>query len=219
MRDALIFDMDGTLFDSKDLLSRAIANTLQYAVEQGMHEDKGWTEADRVAVIGLPFYDAFRWLLPDASEENLQMLEAVLDRFILHEMDNGAGSLYEGVPETLQHLKDEGYRLYVASNGNAEYVPSAIEREGLTALFEGVYSVQQYQAGSKINLVRIILDDAGTDAVMIGDRSSDIEAGKENGLPVIGCRFGFGSEEEISASDELVDEFAGIPALLKEKQI
>ncbi|SFM29199.1 HAD family hydrolase [Salibacterium qingdaonense] len=219
MRDVLIFDMDGTLFDSRQLLNQAIDNTLQYAVEQDLHEHKGWTEADRVAVIGLPFYDAFQWLLPEASAETLEMLEPVLDRFILHEMDNGEGSLYEGVPGTLQQLKDEGYRLYVASNGNAEYVPSAIEREGLTDLFEGIYSVQQYQAVSKVNLVRLILDDAGRDAVMIGDRASDIEAGKENGLPVIGCRFGFGSEEEVSIADELVDEFSGIPALLKEKQL
>ncbi|MDQ0300625.1 beta-phosphoglucomutase-like phosphatase (HAD superfamily) [Salibacterium salarium] len=38
--NVLIFDMDGTLFDSRELLSQAIENALRYAVEQGMHADK-----------------------------------------------------------------------------------------------------------------------------------------------------------------------------------
>ncbi|MFZ4453139.1 HAD family hydrolase [Salibacterium aidingense] len=217
--NTLIFDMDGTLFDSRELLSQAIENTLQYGVEQGMYSDQGWTEQDRVGIIGEPFYPGFRKLLPGVSENILENLEPVLDRFLLTEMDKGAGELFPEVKETLQKLADEGYQLYVASNGNAEYVPAALEREGLAPLFRGIYSVQQYQAGNKINLVRMILDDAGADAVMIGDRSSDIEAGKENGLLVIGCRYGFGSEEEVAAADELVDSMADLPGLLKEKHI
>ncbi|WP_185819569.1 HAD family hydrolase [Salibacterium salarium] len=212
----LIFDMDGTLFDSRQLLSQAIENTLQYAVEQKMYDDEGWTEKDRVGVIGQPYHQAFRELLPQASEQVINDLEPVLDRFILREVNNGKGGLFPGVKETLSDLSVQGYELYVASNGNAEYVPAALEREGLTSLFKGVFSVQQYQAGNKVELVRTILQKAGKDAIMIGDRSSDIEAGKENQLVTIGCRFGYGDDKELAGSDKAVDHFKELTQVLTE---
>ncbi|MFD2626884.1 HAD family hydrolase [Salibacterium salarium] len=156
-------------------------------------------------------------MLPEASESVIDDLEPVLDRFILREVDNGNGDLFPGVKETLSALSEQGYQLYVASNGNAEYVPGALEREGLTSLFEGIYSVQQYQSGNKVELVRTILEKAGKDAIMIGDRSSDIEAGTENHLPTIGCRFGNGSDEELEAADTKVDSFEELLHVLTEK--
>ncbi|MFB5661122.1 HAD family hydrolase [Alteribacillus sp. HJP-4] len=215
-KKAIIFDMDGTLFDSRDLLSHAIENTLMYAVDKGMYLDKGWTKEEQVDIIGLRFHEGFQRLMPDASDETLHKLEPVMDGYILSELNKGQGQLLPGVKDSLTKLADMGYPMFVASNGNAEYVPAALERENLALLFEGIYSAQEYETKSKIDVVKMIAQQAGSEAVMVGDRFSDIEAGKENKLFTIGCSFGYAKSGELDEADILVDHFSEIVHLISE---
>ena len=84
------------------------------------------------------------------------------------------------------------------------------EARGIMSLFEGVYSAGEHGTASKVDLVRSPLDEHDIrDAWMVGDRSSDVEAGKENGQTVIGCRYaGFGGEQELKGSDVVIHSFS-----------
>ena len=104
--------------------------------------------------------------------------------------------LYPQVKETLELLKQRGVRLFVASNGLELYVKSVADRHEISSLFEGVYSAGEYKTSSKVDLVRLLLDNHGVEhAWMVGDRSSDVEAGLKNNQKAIGCAYaGFGSQ-------------------------
>ncbi|MNV85762.1 5'-nucleotidase [compost metagenome] len=122
----------------------------------------------------------------------------------------GRGVLYDGVAETLQTLHARGVRLFVASNGLETYVKEVIAAKGLTLLFEGLYSAGEYQTRSKVDLVKILLETHGIqNAWMVGDRSSDVEAGLRNNLTVAACDYaGFREAGELEGAHIRIDRFA-----------
>ena len=81
---------------------------------------------------------------------------------------------------------------------------------GIMPLFEGIYSAGEHGTASKVDLVRLLLEQHNIqDAWMVGDRSSDVEAGKENGQTVIGCQYaGFGGKQELKGSDVIIQSFS-----------
>jgi FMN phosphatase YigB (HAD superfamily) len=58
-----------------------------------------------------------------------------------------------------------GYSLYVASNGGALYVQRVLEIHGIQSYFDGIYSAGLYQTKSKVELVSMLLEDAGKAAL------------------------------------------------------
>lgn len=100
-------------------------------------------------------------------------------------------------------------RLYVASNGLEHYVKGIAEAHGMLDLFDGLYSAGEHGTKSKVHLVELLLQREGVStAWMVGDRSSDVEAGRKNGLAVIGCQYaGFGNPDELAGSDVLISSF------------
>ncbi|MNC24174.1 bifunctional 5'-methylthioadenosine/S-adenosylhomocysteine nucleosidase/phosphatase [compost metagenome] len=82
-------------------------------------------------------------------------------------------------------------------------------------MFEELYSAGEFQTSSKVDLVHLLLERHGVrNAWMVGDRSSDVEAGLKNGLTVIGCDYaGFGDGSELNGSHTRIRDFAELPGL------
>ncbi|MDF2721294.1 MAG: haloacid dehalogenase, partial [Paenibacillus sp.] len=114
-------------------------------------------------------------------------------------------------------LRAKGVKLFVASNGLEMYVKDVIGQRGLAPLFTGLYSAGEYDTRSKVDLVKLLLDHHGIEtAWMVGDRSSDVEAGKRNGLPVVGCEYAqFGKESELEGADMRITEFPQLRELIE----
>ncbi|MNP61949.1 bifunctional 5'-methylthioadenosine/S-adenosylhomocysteine nucleosidase/phosphatase [compost metagenome] len=87
-------------------------------------------------------------------------------------------------------------------------------------LFEGLYSAGEYKTATKADLVKLLMDDHQvSSAWMVGDRSSDVEAGKKNGQTVIGCAYaGFGQGQELAGADVLIRSFDELIALYEEAE-
>jgi len=147
--------------------------------------------------------------MPEASLEAHRRADYWLLHFQLEGLHRGEGELYEGVAETLDKLHRRGIRLFVASNGLEHYVKGVVHHKGLDSLFEGIYSAGEYGTASKVDLVRICLERHRIErAWMVGDRSSDVEAGKRNGLTVIGCSYAqFGKAGELDGADRVITRF------------
>lgn len=210
----LIFDVDGTLFDSEQLSYQTFKKTLQALVEEGICSDQSWTDEQIKSLIGLTGKDIFTSLLDKASENTIRQALYLLEQ-IEGELLGIEGQLFPDVKETLSELANKGYSLYVASNGGALYVQRVLERYEIQSYFNGVYSAGLHQTKNKVELVSMLLEEAGKDAVMIGDRTSDIEAGKKNGLKTIGCHFGFGDVSEIAEADYHIHTFTDLLNLLE----
>ncbi|MHB1654079.1 MAG: HAD family hydrolase [Desulfitobacteriaceae bacterium] len=203
-----IFDLDGTLFDSQHLAILAYTKVLE---QLGNHSETH-LGLSLTNLIGMTGDEAFRILLPgsppEVRQQAIELLEEVEQDILLTE-----GRLFPGVKETLATLKDRGYPLFIASNGGARYVLRVLELHGIRLLFDGVYCAGLQGTASKVDLVKLILAQTGNAGIMVGDRSSDVEAGKKNGLLTVGCAYGFGSSEELAAADIVIRDINELQAM------
>jgi len=211
-----IFDMDGTLLESGPLAVPAFQETQVRMRQAGWDVPaEDWTEQQIVSTFGWTHDHIWQQLLGYRLTEEQQRKA---DEWVLQgELDGlrvGRVSLFAGVEDTLRELHRTGALLAVASNGQQGYIEGIIEVCGLSELFSGLYSAAGRKTATKVELVRQLLAEIPADqAVMVGDRSSDIEAGKGNGLPSIGCAFGFAHPSELAHADYQISHFSELLAI------
>lgn len=207
--EAMIFDMDGTLFKTETLLIPAYHRTFDQLRNEGLFEGPTPPEERILSSLGMLLADIWERVMPESSEEARLRADDLLLENELKGLQEGGTELYPQVEETLAKLREAGVKLFVASNGLEEYVQGVSAAHGLTELFTELYSAGGRQTSTKVELVELLLKEhAISSAWMVGDRSSDVEAGKGNGQTVIGCQYaGFGADEELKGSDVLIHNF------------
>lgn len=213
--EAMIFDMDGTLFQTETLLLPAHNKLFDILREEGHYEGETPDEELILGCLGMLLPDIWKKVIPGGTPEAHNRANELLLELELEGLQNEEAALYPDVKETLEELHRRGVRLFVASNGLEEYVKGIAEARGIMPLFEGVYSAGEHRTATKVELVRLLLDTHGVESAwMVGDRSSDVEAGKGNGQTVIGCHYaGFGGTEELKGSDVIIDSFSQLLTL------
>ena len=205
---AILLDMDGTLLQTEKLSTPAFQRTFQQLREQGMWERPTPDEKELVNVLGMTVEQVWEKLLPDTNEETKRAADLYLLENEIQLIKERITNLYPGVKETLQQLHDDGYALFIASNGQEEYIEAICEEYGLKPLFTDLYSAGRFRTSTKNDLVAKLLSDYKIkQAVMVGDRHSDIEAGLTNGLFTIGCDFGFAKQGELDGANQVIRDF------------
>ena len=214
--EAMIFDLDGTLFQTETLLETVHRRVFEQLRAEGLYEGDAPPIERLLGSLGMLLTDIWKKVMPDGSPEAHERANVLLLEYELEELKAGVGRLYPGVPETLAELHRRGVRLFIASNGLESYVKEVPNERGIGDLFEAKYSAGEFDTPSKVELVRLLLDTYGVKtAWMVGDRSSDVAAGKENGLVVVGCDYaGFRREGELDGSDAVIREFSELLRLI-----
>ncbi|MCY0874799.1 MAG: HAD family hydrolase [Firmicutes bacterium] len=205
-----IFDMDGTLLDSAPLAVPAFHATRARMAQAGWEVPDAWSDDQVLRTFGMTHDHIWQQLLGYRLDHERQQSA---DRWLLEAevsgLQEGRATLFTGVADTLRELHAQGASLSVASNGQQAYIEGIIEASGLTPLFAGLYSAAGRQTSTKVELVRQLLSEIPHQrAVMVGDRSSDVEAGLGNGLPVVGCAFGFADDGELAGASVRINRFA-----------
>lgn len=213
--EAMIFDMDGTLFQTETLLLPAYHKLFDILREEGLHIGETPKEELMLGCLGMLLEDIWKTVLPEGSPEAHKRADELLLQLELEGLNGPEAVLYPGVEDTLQELKRRGVRLFVASNGLEHYVKGIAEARSIMPLFEDLYSAGQHGTATKVDLVALLLKNHGIErAWMVGDRSSDVEAGKENGQTVVGCQYaGFGNDQELRGSDAIITSFPELLSL------
>ncbi|BCU80353.1 MTA/SAH nucleosidase [Polycladomyces abyssicola] len=217
---AMIFDLDGTLFQTEKVAVPAFRRTFERLRRSGRYEGSLPTDEEIQSVFGLTHVEIWNRLLPGADEQTKQTADRWMLEEELHCLQQGMGALYPGVGETLHRLAREGWPLFIASNGILPYVKGVLTAFELLPLFSGIYTAGEYQTREKKDLVRILMNEHGvTGGYMVGDRSSDVEAGLANGLTVIGCRYAgfpnFSGESELDGAHVVIDSFPSLLNVIK----
>ncbi len=210
---AFIFDLDGTLFQTEQVAIPAFHRTYQQLQEQGLYQGDRPADEQVTSVFGMTSEGIWERLLPGASDEVKKRAD---DKWLENELDclaEGMGALYPGVPRSLEALHGQGFRLFVASNGQGPYVRGVLQAFGIRSWFTGIYSAGEKKIFDKRQLVALLMKEHQvTSGWMVGDRSSDVQAGKANGLTVIGCRYAgfpqFGDEKELEDADQVIHSFS-----------
>lgn len=207
--DAVIFDLDGTLFKTEDVAIPAFKMTFERLQEEGLFEREMPSDERFCSMFGYTLDVIWSKLLPEAG---LQVREKANQWMLENEflcLEQGKGSLYPGVVETLSALQSHGLKLFVASNGLEDYVKKVCEHYKISSLFQSLYSAGEYQTASKDDLVKLVIEQNSLEnAVMVGDRGSDVQAGLANGLYVVGCQYGFADPEELKGAHQRIFQFS-----------
>ena len=204
MKKGVIFDMDGTLWDS----AVNVAASWNAAIAQSGYERAELTKEDMYRVMGKTMDVIADMLFPEFSgEERTRLLDICCETENTYLREHG-GELYPGVRETLEALRRD-YPLYIVSNCQSGYIEAFLDYYGLGGLFE---DTQCYGDNSlqKADNIRILCGRCGLeDAVYVGDIQGDYDASSQAGVKFIHAKYGFGEirEEvpEILSFSELVE--------------
>lgn len=211
MKKYILFDLDGTLTDPKE----GITNSVAYALKSF-----GMEVADKdslIPFIGPPLVDSFQRFYGFDHEKALEAVEKYREYFSVKGIFQNA--VYDGVPQMLASLKEDGRRLIIATSKPENYAREIISHFGLDKFFDHICGATMDESRNKKSaVVAYALETAGvidkSDAVMVGDRLHDIEGAKANGLTSIGVLFGYGSKEELTKAG--ADALAASPEELLE---
>lgn len=206
MTRAVIFDMDGTLFQTDKILEVALEDTFHDLRSKGEWEKEAPVDQYR-EIMGVPLPKVWQTLLPNHSRQRREYVDAFFLGRLVENIREGKGELYPYVKETFQELIDNQFSIYIASNGLVNYLQAIIQYYQLDRWVTEPFSIEQIESNHKVDLVREIIDKyAISDGAVVGDRLSDIQAAKANELVSIGCDFDFAKQEEMEQADVVITD-------------
>jgi phosphoglycolate phosphatase len=216
MKSAIIFDMDGTLFQTNLILEPALEVTFDYLRAEGQWHGETPIEQYR-EIMGVPLSVVWETLCPMHSNKQRNESNKVFQQSLIKLIEQGKGALYRGVKETLAQLSEK-FPLYIASNGPTAYLQAIVTYFELHQWIQAVYSIDRIASGNKSELVGLVkLENQISHGFVIGDRSSDIKAAADNSFTSIGVRFDFAQEEELAKADYIIEDFREIQSTVKKR--
>jgi phosphoglycolate phosphatase-like HAD superfamily hydrolase len=203
----LIFDLDGTLFRTQTVTLPAVQRSFK-AFGLPVPPD------DAVLYfVGRPVSAFHAWLREQCPPEQAGALIAAVDRTEL-ELIPETGQLFPGVRETLEALRAAVDQMAICTNGPRAYVERVVMTQGLSPFFDAV-RYRKSSADSKPRMVRELLERLpARPALVIGDRSDDVQAAHENGLPIIAAAYGYGAATELAQADAALASVYALPHLV-----
>ena len=187
---AIIFDLDGTLWDSSEEVTIAWNKGLE-----NLGLDKRITLDDMHNFMGKTLDVISEMMFPelDVSARTNIMKECCKEE---HKYIKGhGGHPYEGIIEMLEELR-ENYQIYIVSNCQVGYIEAFMEYHNLEKYFDDIEMAGRTGL-SKGENIKLIMDRNHIDkAVYVGDTMGDYEAACYAGVPFIYAKYGFGTVDE-----------------------
>jgi len=219
MAQSLIFDMDGTLFQTDHILELSLEDAFDFLRSLGKWDTVTPIQKYR-EIMGVPLPEVWKILLPNHSNEIREKMDVYFLERLIANINQGKGALYPHVEEIFSYLRDNDYSIFIASNGLIEYLKAIVSFYQLDRWVTETFSIQQIHTLNKGDLVNTILKKYGIQqAAVVGDRLSDINAAKDNGLMAIGCHFHFAKEEELAQADFVIHDLIELKTLLPELKL
>ena len=199
--ESIIFDLDGTLWDSR----QTIAEAWTTAVQQQGYEERVFTKEDIGSLMGLQIPVIAEKLFPmESVERRKEIMDACAkeDQVMIREQ---GGVLFPNLEETLCELK-KSYRLFIVSNCEDGYIEAFYAAHGLEKYFEDFENPGRTGLSKGENIQLIMERNAITSAVYVGDTQGDLDAARHAGIPFIYAAYGFGSPETYDISIHTFEE-------------
>ncbi|EOO21249.1 MULTISPECIES: HAD family hydrolase [Bacillus cereus group] len=216
MLQALIFDMDGTLFQTDKILELSLDDTFDHLRSLQLWDTI--TPIDKYReIMGVPLPKVWEALLPNHSNKVREQTDAYFLERLIENIKSGNGALYPNVKEVFSFIKENNCSIYIASNGLTEYLQAIVSYYDLDQWVTETFSIEQIHSLNKSDLVKSILKKYDIkEAAVVGDRFSDINAAKDNRLIAIGCNFDFAQEDELAHADLVIDDLMELKGILPE---
>ena len=205
---ALIFDIDGTLWDTRAISARGYNAALR---EMG-RTDMVVTPEYLATLFGRTGEEIADIVFADyPKEERMGYFNRVLELEDIELQADPCQEDFPGVRDTLRKLHGQ-YRLFVVSNCDCGYPELMMEKLGLADIFEGHMCHGDTHLPKGDTILALMERHGIEDAVYIGDTQGDLVASRKAGIPFVYCAYGFGDPAEWDAK---IDEFSQLPDVLK----
>ncbi len=194
----IAFDIDGTLYDCSmmvgDAFTQGIDEFLKTHPELVINNPP---TQEIINLVGTPVNEIFYTLFPGLPYNLVQQLNNICTDKLSTMVLQKQGIILQGVIETIPMLYNNGYTLLTASNGRKKYVQAILDTYELSHYFLDITALEDKGLHNKTQLLAYYknsLDDC-KQLIMVGDRTNDMVAAQNNGLPFIACAFGHNTHE------------------------
>ena len=194
--DWLLFDLDGTLTDPFEGITRSVEYALNaFGIEV---EDR----RSLAPFIGPPLVESLTERYGFTMEDAVAAVAKYREYFAVKGLYEN--ELFEGIPELLNDCRKAGYKISMATSKPTHYAKIIAEHFDIARYFDAIHGSSL--DGSRITKSSVVAEavrEEGLDperALMIGDRRHDVEGAREHGIKTVGVLYGYGSLEEHTAA-------------------
>lgn len=194
--DWLLFDLDGTLTDPFEGITRSVEYALNaFGIE---------VEDRRVLApfIGPPLVESLTERYGFTMEDAVAAVAKYREYFAVKGLYEN--ELFEGIPELLSDCRKAGYKISMATSKPTHYARIIAEHFNIARYFDAIHGSSL--DGTRITKSSVVAEAVAeehldpTRALMIGDRRHDVEGAGEHGIRTVGVLYGYGSREEHEAA-------------------
>lgn len=209
--DALIFDMDGTLWDSSD----TVAKSWNKVINECPDVREPVSSECIKSLMGMQLLKIGEALFPYLEEKKRNKLMMDCCKYENEMLRQSGGILYDGVEKTLSVLKSNA-KLFIVSNCQKGYIEAFLGYHELGKYFLDHECAGMSGKSKGENIIEIIRRNNVKSAYYVGDTQIDYEATRKACIPFIYASYGFGDvhtyEYKINAFTDLAGMFAAVPA-------
>jgi len=203
MKNGIIFDLDGTLWDSASVVVKGFNDEIK------QHSDADYILTEEVLKLQMgktapEISKVFFPTLPEKRALQLMSLCAKRERKYLAER---GGKLFPQLEETIIKLKEMGIKLYIISNCECGYIETFLKAHKMAKYFDDI-ECHESTGLSKGENIKLVLKRNNLDrAVYVGDTQGDCNATRFAGIPFVYAKYGFGNVEK---PDYIINSFSEI---------
>ncbi len=203
MKQGIIFDMDGTLWDSAD----GVAKSWTQVIQNEYKKDMAVTEQDIKRVMGKTMDVIGDIFFPELTSAEQKSLVGKCGDWENEYLRRNGGKLYPELENTLKKLKEQ-YHLYIVSNCQSGYIEAFLDYYNFGQYFEDIECYGNNEK-SKGDNIRLVMERNGLEqTIYVGDIQGDYDATMQAGATCIHAKYGFGT---INTEVAEIEKFSDLP--------
>ncbi|MCR5234636.1 MAG: HAD hydrolase-like protein [Lachnospiraceae bacterium] len=192
----VIFDLDGTLLDTKEGILLSVRHTIKVLGYKEL------TYEQMLSFIGPPVQNSLKRLY-GLTDEEAQTGAGIFRDYYKEEALLKAVP-YDGIYDLCETLKEAGIKLAVATYKREDYAQRLLKHYGFDRYCDPMHGADNNNILKKQDIIRMCIDEMGAtaeDSVLIGDTDNDARGAMEAGIPFIAVCYGFGFRNESDLKD------------------
>lgn len=190
----VLFDLDGTLVNSSEGITKAVQHALKYFNIDVKNQE------ELECFIGPSLKDSFMKYYNFSEEDSLLAIEKYREYYSVKGVKEN--TLYEGMEETLAHLKDNGKKLVVATSKPEKFTNEILKMHNILKYFDFVSgATMDGTRSNKEDIIKYAIDNLDikdvSKCIMVGDKNIDVVGARKNNMDSILVTYGFATKDEI----------------------
>ena len=205
MEKAVIFDLDGTMWDASETVTDAFNIRLaQMGIQRRI------TVEEMVGQMGRTLEEIASVFFGSVDPENAVNIMRSCTDYENQYIKTAGGRVYPGLERTLEGLKEDGWGVICVSNCQSGYIESFIDYLGLDGVFDDIECWGNTGLGKAENIKLVIQRNHVNKAVYVGDTMGDYNSALEAGADFIHAAYGYGTVPEGTKSIASPEELLGL---------